>query len=265
MRLPHVTSCACVFVSTCTCAGKVLVSWKQCVWQENSALGLATSLLFWVRKARRCTEIRVPRDTDGLYRMVYFRSPSAIKWLCVIPDAVGVARGYNCYSRHLCEEQLLLSLPPQGTGKPQECQGKRQVVLAGFEKFQSQDTFNININRQMRHPISPCCSFHSVHLTTLYHSCPLKHTILGLMLSLCQSFSLLQSPTYPTGPVVEGGKAIFRYLVTVGGQESHILDVGWQLMNSHPHTHAHMHPQAFAHIHTLTDLVWELQYVSPEG
>lgn len=73
--------------------------------------------------------------------MAYFRSLSAVKWPNMIPDAVGVARGYSCYPRHLCEEQLPLLPPPlpchhpQGMRKPQECQGKGAGGLGRLQEI----------------------------------------------------------------------------------------------------------------------------------
>lgn len=51
------------------------------------------------------------RDADRLNGTAYFRALSAVG---VIPDAVGVAEGYSCYPRHLCEEQLPFTPHPQG-------------------------------------------------------------------------------------------------------------------------------------------------------
>lgn len=63
-------------------------------------------MVFWAGKPRRPFQIWVQRDASGLNRTTHFRSLSTVKWLNVIPDAGGVARGYSCYPRHLCEEQL---------------------------------------------------------------------------------------------------------------------------------------------------------------
>lgn len=72
--------------------------------------------------------------------MAYFRSLSAVKWPGVIPDAAGEARGYVCYLRHLCEEQLppaLLLLFPilRERENHRNARGRGQVVLAGFESL----------------------------------------------------------------------------------------------------------------------------------
>lgn len=105
-HLPHETSCTWLLVSTWTCAGKALASWKQCVWQEDQAPG-------YFEQGNQGGPFRseLRRMPMGLTGLTTSAASRQSKWMNVIPDAGGGAKGYSCYARHLCSEQLTVSSP----------------------------------------------------------------------------------------------------------------------------------------------------------
>lgn len=178
----------------------------------------------------------------------------------MIPDAVGEARGYSCYPRHLCEEQLPL---PSSSSSSSSGNGKTTGMPGEEGRWSWQALSHCH-----KTPTTSTAAQESSALTALFilqiQTLNATHILLSappprqLSPSTWPLLSPAQTPTHLMGPTVEGGKSIFRHPETMQGPEvthSHCGMSADEFPFTRPRTHATA--SMCAHKHTRSSRVCE--------